>query len=844
MSLRNLQRASRVSKLWLDISQPIIWRHLTIWSYNSASSVLASSALGGFRTDELDVFVGLDEGWGLGHDNVHIDTLVRALKGLKKLVLKGENARAAGCDWVAGESLKDLKALSLNVAFSIVDAPPAATFQLSTLNIGPLVNSPSFVKSIFSSSSNSLTSLKLHPSPSMFSTLRAALPSLSNSLQSFDLTGELPGLEALLPNFKVLHTFHLTFHLEPLQLLNIDYLNSTLLALPASAKNVKLSLRTVKFLSLRTVKFDMEVSIQTFIGKIRGGNEGWERLTVLLLDCRRSGPNRKLGEKIIAGDELDGWAELEELYLKHLHLNAPFQEIDSITTTSVNFQLTSLSIGPLFNSPSFTTAILYSSCQSLTFLRLSRLNINPAYPAQTSLLVALPFVKDTLQSLEVTGELSGLEKHLPSLRSLTSFKIVLKRPAVGTFTFIDSLFLALSTSVTSVKLSLTQLRLDTRHDHIFNLLQRIRNYSFRPLRPLYNKLERCTMASINTLPPETITRILECSLVRSSRTPMPSTQAEDREALGDLERACRVSKLFAECGQPILWRNLTITTGEVADAVLKSPAFGRYRTDEVDIQIDSEEWEEMRIIVLSDFVKALKGLRKFGMRGKRLAVVDFDWVGDEALRELDSLSINLELHALVDCDTPPANFSLTFLDLGPLVNSNSFINSIFTSSAHSLISLKLGPTAENSSALISALPLVSQSLQSLHLTRELSGIEPLIPRFKSLKNLTITFQHGASSTINHFENFFATLPPSTTFVKFSLELPALEMRYYLQEGILPKLENFKKGFGKLKAVECELRAFDSGPTEQRMDSFQQDWPDMVERFEARGVTLSEVRPHY
>ncbi|KAK4699186.1 hypothetical protein P7C70_g7078, partial [Phenoliferia sp. Uapishka_3] len=310
-SLRNLQRASRVSKLWLSIAHPILWRHLNIWSYTGAKLVMESAGFGRFRTDELDLTAHCAEesepesepesGRWRGWRNDFLD-LVKGLKGLRKIVLVSV-IELADDRWVAEGSLKDLEDLSINTAFVRLRTPlntPPTTFQLSTLNIGHLVDSPFFIKSLLSSSSNSLTSLKLHPSPSIFSALLATLPLLANSLKSFHLAGKLPGLDTLLPQFKLLHTFHLELLHEDES--TIDSINFTLLALPSPVVNVKIL--------FRNREEEMVDVVRHFNKILRDGSEGWKRLNVLHCQVCTLFKGVELEEDIQSGD---GWAELAQL---------------------------------------------------------------------------------------------------------------------------------------------------------------------------------------------------------------------------------------------------------------------------------------------------------------------------------------------------------------------------------------------------------------------------------------------------------------------------------------------------------------------------------------------------
>ncbi|KAK4698707.1 hypothetical protein P7C70_g7567, partial [Phenoliferia sp. Uapishka_3] len=239
-SVRSLQRASCVSKLWLTLAQPMLWCHLNVWTYIGARLINECPALGRFTTDELNVLVGEDDEWTVKGWRNNFLSLVTRLKGLKKLGLAG--IRPINAEWVQEENLKDLTHLNVNVfMFQITLAPPAI-FQLSSLEIGSYVHDASFIESIFKSSSKTLTSLKFKPAyPKTPTTLLNAFSLIQNSLQHFELVGKLQDVEAVLPNLKSLTSVRFTFRMYQEDF--FGFLSTALGALPACTTSVTLSLR-------------------------------------------------------------------------------------------------------------------------------------------------------------------------------------------------------------------------------------------------------------------------------------------------------------------------------------------------------------------------------------------------------------------------------------------------------------------------------------------------------------------------------------------------------------------------------------------------------------------------
>ncbi|KAK4691968.1 hypothetical protein P7C70_g9228, partial [Phenoliferia sp. Uapishka_3] len=258
-SLRDLQSASRVSKLWLGTAQSIFWRHINVWTYAGASHLLARPALGSFRTNELNVLLGLIEEPRTGDWIRTLGCLAKELKGLRKIVLRGKESHGviASSQWVGEKNLAELKMLIVNICFIPFPTPPAS-FHLNHLELGPLVStdaesSRSFINSVFTSSSDSLTYLKLElePSESIFPGLLEALPLVQNSVKSLDLIGKFSGIERLLPKFTALVDLSISHRFDPndrytppqsrlTHLHNfVSFLSTLLTALPYCTTSVK-----------------------------------------------------------------------------------------------------------------------------------------------------------------------------------------------------------------------------------------------------------------------------------------------------------------------------------------------------------------------------------------------------------------------------------------------------------------------------------------------------------------------------------------------------------------------------------------------------------------------------
>ncbi|KAK4698226.1 hypothetical protein P7C70_g8057, partial [Phenoliferia sp. Uapishka_3] len=293
-SLRDLQHATRVSKLWLDLGQPMLWRHLNIWSYNGARLVNNCPALGRFRTEELNILIGEDAEWDQRDWRKDFPPLIKGVKGLKKLVMVGN--RSINGDWVTEESLKDLKTLNLNVIIHPLHSTPPANFQLSTLEIGGYVSDPSFITSVFTSSSHTLTSLKIDPIRIHHPTLLKAFPLIQNSLQHLDIVGELKGIDKVLPNLKVLASARFSFSIDSDNFFH--FLTTALGALPDCTKTVALSLQD----PLPEMMTDILCVVRYSLRAVKD----WERLTVV--ECGCCGDDGRRGQKSVS--DLEGWGDL------------------------------------------------------------------------------------------------------------------------------------------------------------------------------------------------------------------------------------------------------------------------------------------------------------------------------------------------------------------------------------------------------------------------------------------------------------------------------------------------------------------------------------------------------
>ncbi|KAK4692908.1 hypothetical protein P7C70_g9033, partial [Phenoliferia sp. Uapishka_3] len=305
--VRDLQRASRVCKRWLEVAQPLFWRHLNVWTCKATKLVLDSPLLGNFITREVNFLAGNEDTWCQEEVDwrEHWVLLVEGLRGLRKIVLRVEDGLERGTQmdtlWIGHDNLQDLRTLNVNAHFSITHTPPAK-FCLHQLELGALVNSPSLIQSIFTSSFSSLTSITLRidaePDNTKVTQLLAAMRLVSNQLQTFHLAGTLPGIEEILPQFNYLQSVSLS--LKAPQDISLESVSTVIISLPSSVTSLGLS--------LQETPENMRGYMVEILRKLSIGERGWDGLTVLRCGLCGDGGWSMRGEEEIEEEEI--WTDL------------------------------------------------------------------------------------------------------------------------------------------------------------------------------------------------------------------------------------------------------------------------------------------------------------------------------------------------------------------------------------------------------------------------------------------------------------------------------------------------------------------------------------------------------
>lgn len=112
-------------------------------------------------------------------------------------------------------------------------------------------------------------------------------------------------------------------------------------------------------------------------------------------------------------------------------------------------------------------------------------------------------------------------------------------------------------------------------------------------------------------------------------------------------------------------------------------------------------------------------------------------------------------------------FRLRNLTFATSSTSAALNHALLSSSASSLLSLTLKFTLPNDrSALISSLPLVANSLQSLTIADPIPGLGPVLSNFSSLYSLTLHVIHF--SQLPNYDSFLAPLTRSIDSIKLSV----------------------------------------------------------------------------
>ncbi|KAK4698310.1 hypothetical protein P7C70_g7969, partial [Phenoliferia sp. Uapishka_3] len=265
-SLATLSSASLVCKSWKTLAQPLMWRKVRINGQSGSRFIQASPCFGRFRTEELHI--DSRNSMENYNPNTDLNALVLGLREIRTLRVyhipkwpKDENDEA--CTWLSSSNLKDLKTLTLHMIFTqSVPALPSANFSLTSLDLGPYIDSPSLVNFLFASCSNSLTSLHLNLAPHLAPTLFKAIHLVATSLETLVVLGHLSGLQRQMSKLRSLRTIDLEFDVK-----NAPFLDTILLRLPASVTTRKIYVgpygASQALVALLSFKFQ--------------GTNGWER---------------------------------------------------------------------------------------------------------------------------------------------------------------------------------------------------------------------------------------------------------------------------------------------------------------------------------------------------------------------------------------------------------------------------------------------------------------------------------------------------------------------------------------------------------------------------------------
>ncbi|KAK4696714.1 hypothetical protein P7C70_g8325, partial [Phenoliferia sp. Uapishka_3] len=296
--VRDLGRATRVSKRFRACGQPLLWWSIRLRTYKAAKKLLASPDLGRYHTDELEIYVCYPDHTERESEQrfSSYSAILYGLKGVKNLCMSG-TYKSVDTAWIGAPNLRGLEYLNINI--EIEDSPiPTPHFALSSLALGPSTVSPSFIHSIFTSSSHSLTYLKIDPYFEGNPVLNS-LPLLYNTLEFLKITDNLPGLEVLLPSFTALTEFSIDMVHYGNEDVFEEFIDNIFIALPSSVTWLELSLHQPEEVMMSSMEHIVEC--------LNGGKVGWEKLTEL--DC-----GLWVGGAVKEGvQELEGWEELVEV---------------------------------------------------------------------------------------------------------------------------------------------------------------------------------------------------------------------------------------------------------------------------------------------------------------------------------------------------------------------------------------------------------------------------------------------------------------------------------------------------------------------------------------------------
>ncbi|KAK4700140.1 hypothetical protein P7C70_g6111, partial [Phenoliferia sp. Uapishka_3] len=210
------------------------------------------------------------------------------------------------------------------------------------------------------------------------------------------------------------------------------------------------------------------------------------------------------------------------------------------------------------------------------------------------------------------------------------------------------------------------------------------------------------MPTIYDLPPETILRILE--IAAEDPYAVQVGDALTYLSIATLRSACLVSKAWLSVAQPILWHDICIIDELGLELMLASPCLGRFRMEE--LYISYERFD----IPASPY-------------NDDLPEEDYRWLTCESLQGLKNLRLHMPIERPVPI-LPPTKFKLTSLELGDSIYSPSLVTFLFTSSSTSLTTLSPCIFPPNvASAVLDALPLVTNNLERLALMSEIPGFE-------------------------------------------------------------------------------------------------------------------------
>ncbi|KAK4690855.1 hypothetical protein P7C70_g9475, partial [Phenoliferia sp. Uapishka_3] len=232
-----------VSVQWRSLAQPMLWKLVYITdeglqnqANTVAKSILASPVLGRFRTTEV-FFQGSEIRPKLWK------RLMEGLVGIQRLRMLQEDAPVKmDEEWLGLSTLKELRFLELDYHFnpSSKSKVTRTHFQLNTLILGHLVDSPTVIKALITSSSETLTTLSRRRSYSseMHQALSEVFPLLATSLETFYLDGQSPGLEKSVSSFKSLKRVWIEYYLME----DLSFIDTFVKALPTSVTTLNVHL--------------------------------------------------------------------------------------------------------------------------------------------------------------------------------------------------------------------------------------------------------------------------------------------------------------------------------------------------------------------------------------------------------------------------------------------------------------------------------------------------------------------------------------------------------------------------------------------------------------------------